>query len=242
MEHLIRGAVAPDFAVIDLEGNTQRLSDYRGQKVLLTFLRYATCPFCTIRYQQLINELPKYEKQGLKVLVVFESSPDYIREYLSRRGLPFPVIPNPEGQLYRLYQVEHSMGGLMFGMLRLPSLIRAMFDPRFKMAKPDSSITRIPADFLIDEGGVIADSYYGRDIGDHIPFKRIDQFTVESIQMVPLPLANSKLGNRGAACSRDMRGTPQCQVAPRDTESADIRERTSIRKERGERCARSVPR
>lgn len=186
MEQLIRGTVAPDFAVIDLEGNTQRLHDYRGQKVLLTFLRYATCPFCTIRYQQLINELPKYEKQGLRMLVVFESSPEYIREYLSRRGLPFPVIPNPDGELYRLYQVEHSMGGLMLGMFRLPSLIRAMLDPLFRMARPDSSITRIPADFLIDEGGVIAESYYGRDIGDHIPFRRIDQLMQE-----PLPALNA---------------------------------------------------
>jgi len=181
MEHLNRGAVAPDFAIIDLEGNTQRLDDYRGQKVLLSFLRFATCPFCTIRFQQLINELPKYEKQGLKMLVVFESSPDYIRQYLSRRGLPFPVIPDPDGQLYRLYQVEHSMGGLLLGMFRLPSLIGAMFDPLYRMAKPDSSISRIPADFLIDEGGVIADSYYGRDIGDHIPFNRIDQFMLESM-------------------------------------------------------------
>jgi hypothetical protein len=29
---------------------------------------------------------------------------------------------------------------------------------------------------LIDERGVIADLYYGRDIGDHIPFERVDAF------------------------------------------------------------------
>jgi hypothetical protein len=65
-------------------------------------------------------------------------------------------------------------------MLRLPTLIKALFDhPLFKIAKPDNSIRRMTADFLIDANGIIADSYYGTDLGDHIPFKRIDNFLLE---------------------------------------------------------------
>ena len=49
-----------------------------------------------------------------------------------------------------------------------------MFLPKYKIAKPDSSMIRIPADFLIDELGIILDSYHGNNIGDHIPFHRIE--------------------------------------------------------------------
>ncbi len=38
------GAPAPDFAVKDHEGNTVRLSDYRGKKVVLWFYPKASTP------------------------------------------------------------------------------------------------------------------------------------------------------------------------------------------------------
>lgn len=37
----------------------------------------------------------------------------------------------------------------------------------------------LPADFLIDENGYIVEAYYGQDIGDHIPFERIENFLKE---------------------------------------------------------------
>jgi hypothetical protein len=42
--------------------------------------------------------------------------------------------------------------------------------------KKHGTLTRIPADFLIDGEGTIADAYYGREIGDHIPYERDDDF------------------------------------------------------------------
>jgi peroxiredoxin len=33
------GELAPDFALLDINGNTVRLSDFRGKPVLLSFLR-----------------------------------------------------------------------------------------------------------------------------------------------------------------------------------------------------------
>lgn len=176
MNILQNGDYAPDFDMPDLDGNPIRLSDYRGKKVLLVFFRYATCPFCTVRFVRLTQEVQHYAAQGIQIIGVFESSRDYIRQYLSRRGIPFPVIPDPEGKLYTSYGVKKSLVGTMIGMFRIFSLLRAMLDPDYKMAVPDSSIMRIPADFLIGPAQTIVDVYYGSDIGDHIPFRRIDQF------------------------------------------------------------------
>ena len=185
MSTLNVGDLAPDFTMTDLDGSEIHLYDYHGKKILLCFFRYATCPFCTIRYVRLTQEAERYAKQGIQVIGVFESSAEYIKKYLGSRGLAFPIIPDPEGKLYRQYGVKKSLPGLMFGMFRMPTLLRALFDPEYHMAKPDSSMTRIPADFLISTDKSIAETYYGSDIGDHIPFKRIDKFAEQepSIQL-----------------------------------------------------------
>lgn len=176
MTQPIIGEPAPDFIAQDISGRQIRLTDFRGKKVLLCFFRYATCPFCTVRFVRLAHEAQRYASSGLVILGVFESSQEYIKNYISRRGLPFPVIPDPDGKLYAKYGVKKSIPGLMLGMFRMPTMLRALFDPDYRMARPDGSVTRIPADFLIKTDMTISESYYGSDIGDHMPFKAIDNF------------------------------------------------------------------
>ena len=117
------GEVAPGFAVKDVNGTPVSLSEYQGKKVLLTFFRYASCPFCTVRFVRMTQEVERYAQQGIQVIGVFESSPEYIKEYLGPRGLPFPVIPDPQGELYARYGIRKSLPGLMFGMFRMPTLL-----------------------------------------------------------------------------------------------------------------------
>jgi thioredoxin-dependent peroxiredoxin len=184
MNTLQPGQQSPDFSMVDMNGQTIRLSDYRGKQVLLSFFRFATCPFCTVRFMQLTQEAERYAAMGIEIIAVFESSREYIQEYLGRRALPFPVIPDPEGRLYAQYGLKKSMTGLLFGMFRMLTLLRALFETDFRMGKPDSSILRIPADFLLGPDGAVVDSYYGSDIGDHIPFKRIDENALKGAQEV----------------------------------------------------------
>jgi thioredoxin-dependent peroxiredoxin len=175
MNKLAIGDTAHDFTMKDLNGVDIKLSYYQGKKVLLSFFRFATCPFCTVRFARLVQESQHYAEQGLHIIAVFESSQEYIEQYMHGKNLNFPVIADPEGKLYTQYGLKKSLIGMMLGMMRIPTLMKAMFTPGYKMAKPDSSMKRIPADFLIDHEQTIIDSYYGKDIGDHIPFHRIDK-------------------------------------------------------------------
>ncbi len=47
--------VAPEFAVADVFGVPVRLADYRGQRLLLSFYRYASCPLCNLRVHELLQ-------------------------------------------------------------------------------------------------------------------------------------------------------------------------------------------
>ena len=40
---------AIDFTAQYFKGNTIRFQDYKGKKTLLTFFRFATCPYCNLR-------------------------------------------------------------------------------------------------------------------------------------------------------------------------------------------------
>lgn len=180
MNDLTIGDSVPDFSTTDINGNTIQLSDYIGKKTLLCFFRFATCPLCTVRFLQLLQNYPDYQARGLNIIAVFESSPDYVRRYVSdRRKVPFPIIADLDGELYKLYNVKKSVPGMIFGMFRIFKMLKGMLDPEFSMGKPDGSITRVPADFLISPLMKIKDSYYGKDIGDHIPLNRIDKFINE---------------------------------------------------------------
>jgi thioredoxin-dependent peroxiredoxin len=53
------------------------------------------------------------------------------------------------------------------------------FASAFKGLAGVNTTNIMPADFLIDEFGHIAEAYYGEDAGDHIPFERIEAFLAQ---------------------------------------------------------------
>ena len=49
------GDTAPAFETTSIDGRPIRLDDFRGQKLLLAFFRYASCPLCNLRISELIR-------------------------------------------------------------------------------------------------------------------------------------------------------------------------------------------
>ena len=171
------GDRVPDFVTSDIYGNTIQMSNYVGNKTLLVFFRFASCPLCTVRFAQLIQNYSTYQNKGLKIIAVFESSPEFINRYITdKRKVPFPIVADLEGSLYKLYNVKKSIKGTVVGMFRIFKMFKGMWESNFAMAKPDGSITRVPADFLIDPLLRVSDCHYGSDIGDHIGLNRINNF------------------------------------------------------------------
>jgi cytochrome c biogenesis protein CcmG/thiol:disulfide interchange protein DsbE len=82
---------APDFALATPDGTLIRLSDYRGQVVLLDF--WATwCPPCRVSMAHNVKMQDKYRSKGLAVLgLSLDKNPDDVAEYLKRETINFPV-------------------------------------------------------------------------------------------------------------------------------------------------------
>jgi peroxiredoxin len=167
--------MAPAFLTRDWTGQPVTLKGGEGQGItLLCFFRYASCPLCNLRVRELILAHEELTAKGVRILAVFQSPAERIAQYVGQQVPPFPLIPDPELRLYRLYRVETSWAGFARAWtLGLPRVVNAVIAKGFLPGTMENEIHRIPADFLIAADGRLMAVYYGKDIGDHMPLKRI---------------------------------------------------------------------
>jgi len=87
------GSMAPDFQLQTLDGNTLRLSDFRGKAVLLNFWA-SWCPPCREETPWFVDFQKQYGPQGLQVvgISVDNSDPKEVREFARELGVNYPIL------------------------------------------------------------------------------------------------------------------------------------------------------
>lgn len=167
------------FQLPALDGSTFDLNSLKGRPFMLSFFRFASCPFCNLRMHRLVQRYGELSPAGgsFTIVAVFDSTPENLREHATRHQSPFPVLADAGGGVYRQYDIERSMAGVVKGMVkRMPTLLYAMFGKGYLPTKINGDMTTMPADFLVDPLGNIRLAYYGKDEGDHLPFDEIKRF------------------------------------------------------------------
>ena len=165
------GEQARDFSVIDMNGVTHRLENYRDRFLLLSFYRYAACPLCNLRVHELSQHRATFERMGLRSLLIFQSPAKSMRRHLERRPMPFPVVADPERRVYATYGLESSVAGFMVAMVHPRSVLALI--KGFMPGKMEGDKLLLPADFIIGPDLTVRQAYYGRHIGDHMPLGTI---------------------------------------------------------------------
>jgi peroxiredoxin len=96
---------APDFTLQTPAGEEVRLSDYRGQVVLLN--TWATwCPPCRAEMPDLEAYYQQHQVDGFVVLAVnSQENPDTVAAFLGEHDFTFPVLLDPEGEVMKEYGV-----------------------------------------------------------------------------------------------------------------------------------------
>ncbi|MGO4268807.1 peroxiredoxin family protein [Paenibacillus sp. TAF58] len=176
---LSKGEVAPDFTFTGIDGVPLQLSDLRGRKVLLAFFRNAACAMCNLRVRHFIQRYNQWRLQGLEIVAVFESPDANMSQYVSRQDAPFPLIADPQADLYDLYGVEVSEEKVQATIADTitQKFVAEAAAEGFALTKEEgSNFYRIPAEFLIDNNGIIHEAHYGQLVIDHIPLDVIDRF------------------------------------------------------------------
>ena len=174
------GNTPPNFVLPAISGESFDLASLQGKPYLLSFLRFASCPFCNLRVHELVTRYPELGG-GFTIVAVFDSPIDNLIRHAGRHQAPFPILADEGNRVHHRYGVEHSLAGVMKGMLlRLPTLLRGMFGKGYIPLVFKGSMTTMPADFLVDSTGRVHTAYYGRDEGDHLSFEQIKTFALSS--------------------------------------------------------------
>lgn len=172
---LKEGMEVPKFEVEDIEGNIVSSEDLLGMKYMVSFYRYASCPFCNLRISFLAEEYKELEILNFRLVGFFQSTKEDILKNVGKQKSPFPIISDSSLTFYRKFGVEKSIFAYIKGAVKIGKLITA-HKKGFKIGKSMGPKTTVPGDFLVDEMGIIKYAYYGKDISDHLDIEIIKEF------------------------------------------------------------------
>lgn len=95
---------APDFLLEDLEGEKRRLSDFKGNIVIISF--WATwCPYC-VRELEHLQEVYLSERDVAVLAVNVGESKSRVQKFMEEKGFTFPVLLDKEMEVSRRYQIR----------------------------------------------------------------------------------------------------------------------------------------
>lgn len=128
------GQLAPDFKLLDQDGKIHKLSDYRGQRVLLYFYPKDNTTGCTKEACSIRDSFPAFNKLKAKVLGVSVDSIKSHKKFVEKYDLPFTLLADEKKEVVKKYDVwgkKKFMGKEYYGTFRTSFLI----DPKGKIAK-----------------------------------------------------------------------------------------------------------
>jgi peroxiredoxin len=174
-------APAPIFKLIDIFDREINLTAYKGKKVLIAFFRHAGCPFCNTRVHNLQKAHPELKAKGLEMIFFFESKKELLLSSNFHKTIsPVPLISDPDKIWYDAYGVESS--ALKSAKSHFTSFFQKVFEAKKKglpvhWMSGDESIKTIPAEFLMDERGIIRKVHYANGLRDRMSMEAITKFT-----------------------------------------------------------------
>lgn len=120
------GQKAPAFSLKDQDGKTVKLSDFKGQQVVLYFYPKDNTPGCTTEACEFRDEASALKKAGAVVLGVSMDSEASHQKFIQKHGLNFPLLVDADHAVAEKYGAwgEKKMYGKAFmGLIRSTFLI-----------------------------------------------------------------------------------------------------------------------
>ena len=93
------GDKAPAFSLTDADGNTVKLSDYQGRKVLVYFYPAASTPGCTKEACDFRHNLAELNDSGIDVVGISPDKPEKLAKFRDAQSLTFPLLSDPDKQV-----------------------------------------------------------------------------------------------------------------------------------------------
>lgn len=144
------GMNAPDFSLLDKDGNTVRLSDFAGRKVVLYFYPKDNTPGCTRQACTFATSYEQFKSQDIVVIGVSKDSVVSHQKFAQKYDLPFVLLSDPELQAiqaYDVWQEKKLYGKVSMGVVRTTYIIdeQGKIEKVMPKVKPDTNAPEILA-------------------------------------------------------------------------------------------------
>jgi thioredoxin-dependent peroxiredoxin len=119
--HLEPGNPAPDFTLTTDTGDTLRLSDLRGKRVVLYAYPAAMTPGCTTQACDFRDSLSSLHAAGIDVVGISPDSPSTLAKFREKEGLNFPLVSDPDKAVLTAYGAwgeKQNYGRTIVGVIR----------------------------------------------------------------------------------------------------------------------------
>jgi peroxiredoxin Q/BCP len=142
------GDPAPDFTLPDANGNPVRLSDLKGQRVVIYFYPKDDTPGCTKEACNFRDRWEAFEQNGIRVLGISKDGAASHGKFIDKYSLPFTLLtdaePCPVATAYDSYGLKKFMGREYMGMMRHTFVV----DPEGRLEKV---YLKVKADAMADQ-------------------------------------------------------------------------------------------
>lgn len=121
IQQISAGATAPALTLTDHQSNAVRLSDLRGQKVIVYFYPKAFTPGCTSEACDFRDNIASLQHSGFTVLGVSGDDPGTLNRFAEEYHLPYRLLSDPDGEAAKAWGAwgEKTINGeKMIGPLR----------------------------------------------------------------------------------------------------------------------------
>ena len=115
------GDKAPAFSLPDADGNTVKLSDYKGRRVIVYFYPAAATPGCTKQACDFRDSLSELNGAGLDVIGISPDKPAKLAKFRDDQKLTFPLLSDPDRKVltaWGAYGEKTMYGKTVQGVIR----------------------------------------------------------------------------------------------------------------------------
>lgn len=100
------GRLAPELQLENLAGEQVRLSDLRGQPVMINFWA-VWCGYCRTELPEMQEVYEAYRDRGFVILAVdVQEERSEVQPFVEELGLTFPILLDSKGEVSRSYRIR----------------------------------------------------------------------------------------------------------------------------------------
>lgn len=144
------GTKAPDFTLLDKDGNEVGLADFAGRKVVLYFYPRDNTPGCTRQACAFAGAYAGFKEKDVVVIGVSKDSVKSHAKFAEKHELPFILLSDPELiaiQGYDVWKEKKLYGKVSMGVVRTTYIIdeKGVIEKVMPKVKPDTNALEILA-------------------------------------------------------------------------------------------------